>query len=134
MIGGKTTAALQEALYGVLKENKVVGFATPKGTAYILPQKRYQELCQEERERAIKDLYFLDEVIADIEENGGRFGAIDTGVYFFGVALRDWYRELYEKVGHSRQERDEYLRKNFGDEWVDDGHFLSEEQLDELLA
>jgi len=102
--------------------------------AAMPPKRMLEKVTKVERERDIKDLYYLDELIADLEENGRSFGAINTGGYVFGIFLREWYQELSRKVGHTREERLAYLNETFGEEWVADGHFLSEEQLNELLG
>lgn len=87
---------------------------------------------QTERGRDIKDLYYLDEMIADMIKET-QFNPANTGGWKYTTFLRDWYRELYEKVGHTAEEREAHLRKNFGDEWYERGEFLTEEQIAEII-
>jgi len=82
-----------------------------------------------EETKDTKDLYFLDEVIKSMYDN--HIG-LSNGE-FYCVALQDWYCELYKKVNHSDIERRKYLIAMFGQEWVDDEHFLSVDERDLFL-
>lgn len=82
-----------------------------------------------EETKDTNDLYFLDEIIKSMYDSHVNlsYGA------FYDTALRDWYRELKDKVGHSPLERKRYLQEKFGKEWVADGHFLSDEEVELFL-
>lgn len=81
------------------------------------------------RTRDLKDLYFLDELVKDMHKAGVSL----NGGWKYGTFLRDWYHELWSKVNHTDEERQTYLVDNFGQEWVDEGHFLTTEERDNFL-
>lgn len=79
------------------------------------------------KERDIKDLYFLDEMIKDMHKTGERL----NGMWKWDTFLRDWYQELHEKVGHTNQERFNHLKKTFGASMMKD--FLTIRERDAFL-
>lgn len=108
--------------------NNELGWTKDYHEGFIHGIERSIELVEEKDDDDLKNLYYLDELIKDMHN----FHVINYGTKYMEFIV-DWYSELYEKVGHTDKEREEFLIGHMGEEWYEEGNFLTTEERDLLF-